>query len=48
MAFREPNFTELTNGQQQFVQISCTEFHASWTMNAENAERNSLTPLSAV
>jgi hypothetical protein len=48
VAFPVPIFTKLTNAQQHYVQIACTEFHPNWTKNVENTHRNVFTFLGNV
>jgi hypothetical protein len=36
MAFAAPVFTKLTNVQQHYVLIFCTEFYPNWTKGVEN------------
>ena len=45
MAFPGPIFTELTNGQQHYVQSSYNEFGPNWAINLESTDRNPFTTL---
>jgi len=42
-AFPGPIFTDLTNGQQHYVQSSYNEFGQNRTINLESTERNPFT-----
>jgi len=47
-AFPGPIFTDLTNGQQYYVQNSYSEFGPNWAINLESTDRNPFTTLRKV
>jgi hypothetical protein len=48
MAFAKPIFTKLANAEQQYVQISCTEFDLNWTISTESTDINRFLSVSKV